>query len=71
MFRRNSLLWALAQAAQRSCGYSITGGVQGQLGWGPGQPDLVGGNPAHISKLELDGFQRCLQPKPFRGFRIL
>lgn len=21
--------------------------VQGQDGWGPGQPDVVGGNPAH------------------------
>ena len=24
-----------------------TGGVQGQAGWGPGQPDLAVGNPAH------------------------
>jgi len=24
----------------------IPGGVQGQPGWGPGQPDLVGGSPA-------------------------
>lgn len=23
----------------------------------PGQPDLVGGNPVHSKKLELDGFQ--------------
>jgi len=34
---------ALAQAAQRSCGCPIPGGVQGQLGMGPGQPELVGG----------------------------
>jgi len=37
---------ALAQAAQRSCGGSIPGCVRGQAGWGPGQPDPVGGNPA-------------------------
>ena len=27
-----------------SCGCPIPGGVQGQAGWGPGQPDLVGYN---------------------------
>jgi len=37
---------ALAQAAQRSCGRPIPGGVQGQAGWGFGQPGLVGGVPA-------------------------
>ena len=31
----------LAQAAQRGCGCSLSGGVQGQAGWGPGQPALV------------------------------
>ena len=31
----------LAQAAQRGCGCPIPGGVQGQIGWGPGQPGLV------------------------------
>jgi len=25
----------------------IPGGAQGQAGWGPGQPELVGGSPAH------------------------
>ena len=34
---------ALAQAAQRSCGCPIPVGVQGQLGMGPGQSELVGG----------------------------
>ena len=29
-------------AAQRSCGCPIPGGVQGHVGWGPGQPELVG-----------------------------
>ena len=40
----------LAQAAQRGCGCPIPGGVQGQVGWGPGQhgpvPDLEVGGPA-------------------------
>jgi len=40
----------LAQAAQRGCRYPVPGGVQRQVGWGPGQSDvafhLVVGNPA-------------------------
>ena len=40
----------LEQAAQRGCGCPIPGGVQGQVGWGPGQcgpvPDLEVGGPA-------------------------
>jgi len=31
----------LEQAAQRGCGCPIPGGVQGQVGWGPGLPGLV------------------------------
>jgi len=31
----------LEQVAQRGCGCPIPGGVQGQVGWGPGQPGLV------------------------------
>ena len=31
----------LEQAAQRGCGYPVPGAVQGQVGWGPGQPSLV------------------------------
>ena len=38
---------ALGQAAQRSFGCPIPGGIEGQVGWGPGQTDLVSGNPAH------------------------
>ena len=29
------------QAAQRGYGCLIPGGVEGQVGWGPGQPGLV------------------------------
>jgi len=31
----------LEQAAQRGCGCPIPGGVQVQVGWGPGHPGLV------------------------------
>ena len=31
----------LERAAHRSCGCPVPGGVQGQVGWGPGQPGLV------------------------------
>ena len=37
---------ALAQAAQSSCGCPIPGNVQGQVGWGFGQADLLEGVPA-------------------------
>jgi len=33
----------LERAARRGCGCPVPGGVQGQVGWGPGQPDLVNG----------------------------
>ena len=31
----------LEQAAQLRCGCSFPGGVEDQVGWGPGQPGLV------------------------------
>lgn len=37
----------LEQAAQWGCECPIHGGVEGQVGQGPGQPGLVAGNPAH------------------------
>jgi len=45
---------ALAQAAHRSYGYPVCGGVHIQVGWDPGQPDLLGGSPACSRRLELD-----------------
>ena len=41
--RRNSFRVpeVLKQAAQRGCGCPVPGGVQAQVGWGPGQPGLV------------------------------
>ena len=48
----------LAQAARRGCGCPVPAGVQGQVGWGPGQPGLVldveVGGPACGGGLELD-----------------
>ena len=44
----------------------IPGGTQGQVGWGPGQPELMGGSPAHCrgwSSMEFSLFQL----KPFCG----
>ena len=35
-------------------GCLISRGIQGQAGWGPGQADLVVGNPANGRGLELD-----------------
>ena len=47
----------LAQAAQRGCGCLVPRGVQGQVGWAPGQPGLVlnveVGGPACGRGLEL------------------
>ena len=47
---------ALAQAAQWSCGCPIPGCIPGQVGWGPQQPDLVGGSPAHGRGVETRCF---------------
>ena len=48
----------LEQAARRGCGCPVPGGVQGQGGWGPGQPGpvLTGkvGGPACDRGLEID-----------------
>jgi len=38
---------ALAQVAQRSCGCSLPGSAQGQVGWSSEQPGLVEVVPAH------------------------
>ena len=51
-------------AAQRSCGAPSLE-AQGQVGWGPGQPELVGSSPSHGMGLELGRLQGPVQPKPF------
>jgi len=54
---------------------SIPGGVQGQVGWGPGQPGLVFevevGGPACVGGLELHDPWGPFQPKPFCDSVIL
>jgi len=58
-------------------GQEMDGGVQDlktelkNIGWGPGQPDLVGGNPTHGRGLEFDGLQGSFQSKPFYDCMIL
>ena len=48
----------LEPAAQRGCGCPVPGGIQDQVGWGPGQPGLVldmkVDSPACGRGLELD-----------------
>jgi len=60
---------ALAQAAQRGCGCPMPGGVQGQVGWGPGQPDLVPdvvvGTPACSWEGGIGQSLSSLPPQPF------
>jgi len=53
----------LEQVAQRSWGCPIPGGIQGQVRWGPGQPDLVGGNPVYNRGLGTGWSLRSF-PKP-------
>ena len=37
-------------------------GAQGQVGWGPGQPELVGGSPAHGRSCGWVGFELPSSP---------
>ena len=52
-------------AACRSCGCPIPGGAQGQVGWGPGQSDLVGGSPAMARGWGWVGFEVSSNPNHF------
>lgn len=45
-------LMCLVDITQRAPG--TPGSPQGWVAWGPGQPDLVGGSPAHSRGVELD-----------------
>ena len=56
------------QAAQRSCGCSVPGSVQGQVGQDFEQPGLVEGVPAHGGGLELGDLQCPFQPKSFYDY---
>jgi len=56
---RNKLFTQRAVRPWHSCPEKlwcpIPGGAQGQVGWGPGQPELVSGSPAHGRGLALVG----------------
>ena len=41
--------------ATQNCGCPTSGDVQGHVEWGSGQPELVGGRPAHGRGLKLNG----------------
>ena len=63
--------WGAHTAAQRGCGCPIPGGVQGQAGWGSGQPGLVVGDPAHSrGGLKPDDHCGPFQPRPFYYYII-
>ena len=65
----------LEQAVQSGCGCPVPGGVQGQAGWGPGQPGLVFdmevGGPTCSRGLEIHDPQGPFQPRPFCDSVIL
>lgn len=54
---------------------AVSGGrlsdLKGQIEWGSGQPDLVGGNPVHGTGLELDDLGGAHKPKPLYDSIIL
>lgn len=55
----------LEQVAQRSSGFPILGGTQDQVGWGPGQLELMEGSQTTARGLERDDLQGLFQLKPF------
>jgi len=44
--------------------------IQGQVGWGHGQPELLGGSPVHGRGLGLSGLRGPFQPKPLHNTTI-
>ena len=50
--RKNIYSKEVEHVAQRSFVCHMRGGIQGQNGWDPGQPDPVLGSPAHGWDLE-------------------
>jgi len=54
------------QANQRSCGCPISGDAQGQAGWCPGQPQLVGNNQ-HMAGNGAGRALRSLPTQPLCG----
>lgn len=44
-----------ANVRQHILSEGVQGGIQDQVGWGPGQADLVVGSTVHCRRLGLDG----------------
>ena len=44
MIREIVPVYLTLSGCPETCGCPIPGGIQSQVGWGPGQPELVGGN---------------------------
>jgi len=59
------------QVAQRVCAWPISEGIQGQVEWSPGHPDVVPdvvvGNPACGRRIGPTDLWGPVQPKPFYG----
>lgn len=56
---------ALAQVAHGSCGCFVPGSAQGQVKWGLGQPELVGGNQHMAVLLGCNDLSDPFQPRTF------
>ena len=61
----------LAQVAQRGGRCPVPGNIQGQVGQGSEQPDLVEDVPAHCRGVGLDGLSCPFQPKLFYDSMIM
>lgn len=49
--------WGSGASYPESCECPLPGGAQGQVGWGPGQPELVGGNQPTAGGWDQVGFK--------------
>ena len=61
----NSALLSLHVLKDRPYGCPTLVGVEGRVGWGPGQPDLVGGNQPMRGGMEINDLGGPFQLKPF------
>ena len=55
----------LERVTQRGGRCSTSGSIQGQVGWGSKQPDLVDDVPAHCRGVGLEAFKASFQLKLF------
>jgi len=62
---------ATGNFAQRGGRCLIPGNIQGQVGWGSDQPDLVEDVPAHSRRIGYMTFKGPFQTKLFSDYVIL